>query len=135
MLRRFLTAVARLIVACARERRGQVALTFGLSALPALIMVGSAIDYSRAVTQRANLRQATDSTVLAMAHTYLTTGATCAGLYGPTQTYLTGTMNTPAAATLPAASITAACAGAGVITIPGATGVATLQSIMSQNNT
>ncbi len=135
MLRRAVNALIRSIVACARERRGQVALTFGLAALPALIMIGSAIDYSRAVQQRSNLQQATDSTVLAIAHTYLTQTATCSSLYAPTQTYLTGTMDSATASSQNAVSITAACVGGGASTITGATGAATLQSIViSQNN-
>ncbi len=136
MLRRAFDASLRLIVACAHERRGQVAITFGLSALPAVIMTGAAIDYSRGVAQRSNLQQASDSTVLAMAHTYLTSSATCSSLYGPTQTYLTGTMNSAAASSQSPAGIVAACAGGGALTITGATGAATLQSIIiSQNNT
>ena len=135
MFLRAVNALIRSIVACARERRGQVALTFGLAALPALIMIGSAIDYSRAVQQRSNLQQATDATVLAIAHSYLTQTATCSSLYGPTQTYLTGTMATPTPASQNGASITAACASGGAATITGTTGTATLQSIViTQNN-
>lgn len=76
-----------------RDRSGQTAITFGLAAVPMLIVVGSAIDYSRAVAQRSNLQQATDSAALAIAHSYLNSTSTVASLTPPTQTYLTGAMN------------------------------------------
>lgn len=77
----------------ARDMRGQVAITYGLAAIPMLIVVGSAIDYSRATTQRSNLQQASDSAALAIAHSYLGSTSTVASLTPPTQTYLTGAMN------------------------------------------
>ena len=75
------------------NREGQVALTFALSFLPALLMVGAAIDYGRAVSKRAALQQATDATVLAIAHNELSGTSTVTSLTGPTQTYLGGLMS------------------------------------------
>ena len=72
------------------DREGQVALTFALAFLPALLMVGAAVDYGRTVAKRASLQQATDATVLAIAHNELSQTSTVASLTGPTQTYLGG---------------------------------------------
>ncbi len=72
------------------NREGQVALTFALSFIPALLMVGAALDYGRAVAKRASLQQATDATVLAIAHNELSATSTVASLTGPVQTYLGG---------------------------------------------
>ena len=74
------------------NHEGQVALTFALAFIPALTMVGAAIDYSRIVTQRSNLQQATDATVLAIARNALASSSTVDTLMGPTRTYLGGTM-------------------------------------------
>ena len=74
------------------SQEGQVALTFALAFLPALLMVGAAVDYGRAVAQRSNLQQATDATVLAIAHNGLTSASTVATLTPPTSTYLNGLM-------------------------------------------
>ena len=133
MFSRAVKALVHHLAAFRISRRGQVAITFGIAAMPALIMIGCAIDYTRAVTYRSNLQQATDSTVLAIAHNYLSSAATCASLYPATQQYLTGTMNTPAAASMSPSSIVAACNQSG---ITGASGAATLQYItIAQNNT
>lgn len=108
------------------NRKGQTAITFALSFVPMIICVGFAMDYSRQVTARSNLQQATDSTALAMAHSYLTPLSTSALLFTPTQTYLTGAANSPAP-TVP------------LLTVNGKTGslnAATLQTVsLSQNNT
>lgn len=75
------------------DRGGQIGITFGLAAIPLILVVGAAIDYSRGVSQRSNLQQASDATVLAMVHTNLSSTSTTATLSGPTQTYLTGALN------------------------------------------
>lgn len=75
-----------------RAGSGQVAITFGLAAIPTMILVGSAVDYSRAVAVRSNLQQASDATALAMAHTNLSRAGTVAGLTPPAKTYLNGLM-------------------------------------------
>ena len=109
-----------------RHTKGQTALTFGIAALPLLIAVGSAVDYGRAVTARNGLQQATDATVLAIAHGYLSATSTTVALTVPTQTYLTGAMNSPAPSVV-------------TVTANGVTGTlnaATLTNIsLSQNNT
>ena len=76
-----------------RDKRGNVALTFSLVMLPAILVGGGAIDYSRTVTQWSNLQQATDATALTVAHAYLSQTSTAAGLTGFAQTYLNGLMN------------------------------------------
>ena len=84
--------LADILQRAARDRRGNVALTFGFAALPAIIIAGSAIDYSRSVTQWSNLQQATDATALTVAHAYLTNSSTASGLTTFAQTYLNGLM-------------------------------------------
>jgi Flp pilus assembly protein TadG len=49
-----------------RAESGSVAINFGLTIIPIIFMVGSAVDYSNAVRARANLQVATDSTALAL---------------------------------------------------------------------
>lgn len=76
-----------------RDRSGNVAITFGLAFLPAIVVAGVAIDYSRTVTQWSNLQQATDATALTVAHAYLTQSSTAAGLTTFAQSYINGLMN------------------------------------------
>lgn len=70
------------------DARGETAVTFALTLLPLLLIVGAAVDYSRAVAQRSNLQQATDAAVLALAHNSVTASSTSASLKAPAQTYL-----------------------------------------------
>ena len=72
------------------DRRGSVAMTFGLTFVPALLMAGAAIDYSRTVTQWSNLQQATDATALVVAHNYLTSQSSPASLKTFAQSYING---------------------------------------------
>ncbi len=51
----------------ARDMRGNVAIMFGLVALPLFIALGMAIDYGRAVQSNAGLQQAADAAALAAA--------------------------------------------------------------------
>jgi Flp pilus assembly protein TadG len=51
----------------ASDRRGNVAIMFGLCTLPLLGAVGAGIDYSMAANQRTHLQAATDTAVLAIA--------------------------------------------------------------------
>lgn len=109
----------------AADRRGQVALTFGFAAVPVLVIIGAAIDYSRSVQQRSNLQQATDAAALAIARSYLSSSATTNSLKDLTQKYLTGAMNM--------------AAGDKSVTVNGFTGtryVPTVRSVtLSDNNT
>ncbi len=73
--------------------RGNVAMTFGLSCIPILLVTGAAIDYSRAATQWSNLQQATDATALSAAHTYLSATSTAAALKTFSQSYISGLMS------------------------------------------
>ncbi len=50
------------------DRRGNVATIFALSAVPAILLVGASVDYTRSVTRKTSLQQATDATVLSVAH-------------------------------------------------------------------
>ena len=50
------------------DRRGNVAMTFGLVLIPILGLMGAAIDYSRAATERTRLQAAVDATALAVIH-------------------------------------------------------------------
>jgi len=58
------TSFARGLASFARAREGNVALTFGLAAVPLIIGVGAAIDYSRANSVQSSLQAALDSTAL-----------------------------------------------------------------------
>lgn len=87
------SAVQRGVMQYVDDYRGNVGITFGLCALPAIILTGAAIDYSRSVTQWSNLQQATDATALTVAHAYLTQSATGSSLSTFAQTYLNGLMN------------------------------------------
>ncbi len=61
------TVMRRKARAFVQNRDGNVAMMFGLALLPILATVGAAIDYSRASNARAQLNNAVDSTVLAIA--------------------------------------------------------------------
>jgi Flp pilus assembly protein TadG len=52
----------------AADKRGNVAIMFGLSLVPLIGLVGTGIDYSMAATLRTRLQVATDTTALAIAH-------------------------------------------------------------------
>ena len=49
-----------------RASGGNVAVTFGLALLPLVLVVGSAVDYSRAASWHTRLQSATDATVLSL---------------------------------------------------------------------
>lgn len=53
--------------AFAECERGNVAVIFGLSFVPLVLMLGAGVDYGRLVITRSNLQQATDAAVLAVA--------------------------------------------------------------------
>ncbi len=55
-----------------RDRRGSVAIIFGLSALVVVTAVGSAVDYGRTLLARDRLQATVDSTVLAAARVWQT---------------------------------------------------------------
>lgn len=84
--------IRRWLRLCGRDDRGQTAITFGLSALPMLLVAGSAIDYSRAVSQHSTLQQATDAATLATARYALTASTGTTSLTTAAQTYLGGAM-------------------------------------------
>lgn len=48
------------------DRSGNVAMIFGLSLLPVVVLTGMAIDYARATAERTRLQQAVDATALAL---------------------------------------------------------------------
>ena len=51
-----------------RDTRGNIALMFGLSAVPLLLFAGASLDYSRAAGERIKLQAALDSIALSLAH-------------------------------------------------------------------
>lgn len=55
-----------LVMTFAENRRGNVAILFALTLLPVMFMVGSAIDYSRALTVDTKMQSALDATALAL---------------------------------------------------------------------
>jgi Flp pilus assembly protein TadG len=56
-----------MVVQFAQDRRGAVALLFGIAVIPLLGIVGAAVDYSRAVEYRTFLHRETDLAALAIA--------------------------------------------------------------------
>jgi len=62
-----------------RDERGNVAIIFGLMAIPMLGMVGAAVDFSRAVHLQYKLQQVADGAALTGIRTYKTTGSTADG--------------------------------------------------------
>lgn len=75
------------------DRRGNVGTVFALCFLPAVLVSGAAIDYSRSVTKWTSLQQAADATALTIAHAYLNNKSSGLGLQLFAQTYVTGLMN------------------------------------------
>lgn len=68
MLSALLEAIARLC----RDRRGNIAITFGLAAVPVMLAVGASVDYTLANKAKAKLDAAADEAALAAAsHTAL----------------------------------------------------------------
>ncbi|MBN9279781.1 MAG: hypothetical protein J0I57_19405, partial [Hyphomicrobium sp.] len=61
---------ADVIARLARDRRGSVAIMFGLSVFVVVSVVGSAVDYGRALLARDRLQATIDSTVLAAARVW-----------------------------------------------------------------
>jgi len=57
---------SRPFVALRRDRRGSVAVTFGIVAIPVVVMMGAAVDYSLANRAKSQLNGIADSTALAM---------------------------------------------------------------------
>ena len=76
-----------------RNERGGVATVFAVSFIPAMLITGAAIDYSRSVTQWSNLQQATDATALSTAHNFLSSSSSTAALTTYAQNYISGLMN------------------------------------------
>ena len=66
---------ARACIQFWRARRGNVAVTFAIAAIPLLAFIGAAIDYSRANAMKAQLQAALDSTALMVAKTAATMSA------------------------------------------------------------
>jgi Flp pilus assembly protein TadG len=71
------------------DQGGNVALIFALSCAPMILLVGASVDYTRAVSKKSGLQQATDATVLAVSH-YLTQNLSAATLQTDTQNYFAG---------------------------------------------
>lgn len=65
----FAGGVGRFLARFAGERRGNVAIIFGLSLIPLLIAAGAAVDLSRALVVRGRLAQALDAAGLAVGAT------------------------------------------------------------------
>lgn len=63
-----LSKLPQLVERFRSDRRGTVALMFGLSLLPMMAMAGGAVDYAVASAAGARLQSALDSTALAVAH-------------------------------------------------------------------
>ena len=73
-----------------RQRGGNVAILFGLLALPLMALTGAAIDYGYATRLETKLQAATDATALALCQTAMTT--TTSALQTQAQTLMTGYM-------------------------------------------
>jgi Flp pilus assembly protein TadG len=88
----WIAALARLR-ALARDRRGNIAMMFGLTAIPMVIGIGVAVDATRAYTVKVRLGNALDAAALAVGSTF---GDTPAQLQTRLQNYFTA--NYPASA-------------------------------------
>lgn len=75
------------------DASGNVAMMFGLTIVPVMLMVGSSIDYGRAVTTRAKLQNATDATALAVGQRGMDQSE--AGLLPQARAFLAATLNDP----------------------------------------
>jgi Flp pilus assembly protein TadG len=75
------------------DRRGNVALVFGLSLIPLVGMTGMAIDYTHAASVKATLQSALDATALAVSKTATT--QTAAQLQASAQAFFGGVFNAP----------------------------------------
>ncbi|MDB5649502.1 MAG: hypothetical protein JWL62_1022 [Hyphomicrobiales bacterium] len=80
-----------------RDQRGQVAVIFALALIPIMCFVGSSVDYTRAVTSRSNLQQATDATILAVSK-FAQDGSSVAQIRAQAVTYLQAVSTDPYAA-------------------------------------
>ena len=52
-----------------RDQRGNIAITFALALIPMCILIGGAIDFSRAMSAKRQLRDTLDGAALAVAGT------------------------------------------------------------------
>jgi len=66
--------LTRFIFKLLRDRRGSIALIFGLMLIPLVLAAGVGIDYARAVQFKAQLQAATDDAALAGASAYVASG-------------------------------------------------------------
>jgi Flp pilus assembly protein TadG len=80
-----------------RDQGGQVAIIFALSLIPIMAFIGSSVDFSRAVTARSNLQQATDATILAVSK-FAQDGSTAAQIKAQAVAYLKAVSTDPYAA-------------------------------------
>ena len=80
---RFFSSAARF----GQDRRGQIAVTFAVSLLPAMTLVGAAVDYSRLLSLKSNLQAATDGAILASAN-QMTAQTTTSQLQTMAQSFL-----------------------------------------------
>jgi Flp pilus assembly protein TadG len=61
-------ATALVLAKFGRARSGSVAIIFGLSILPLMLMIGAAVDYQRAITAKSRLQAAVDTAAIAAAN-------------------------------------------------------------------
>ena len=84
--------IAKKIRALIRTKGGNVAILFGLSMIPLMFVVGSAIDYSTALGRRSQLQGAIDSAVLAgVAQTGATRTTVANNVFNASMANLSGT--------------------------------------------
>ena len=89
----FLSRLSAAISAFARADRGTVAMTLGLTLVPAVGMTGAAIDYSRTNSVKAGMQTALDSTALMLAKEAAIIGQ--AQVNANAQKYFTSIFNRP----------------------------------------
>lgn len=75
------------------DASGNVAMMFGLTILPVMLMVGASVDYGRAVTTRSQLQNATDAAALAIGQRGMDQSES--GLLPQAQTFLAATLADP----------------------------------------
>jgi Flp pilus assembly protein TadG len=110
----------------ARDDRGNIALIFGIAAVPILTFVGAAIDYTRANAARTAMQAALDSTALMLAKDLTEGTIQTSDINAKAQAYFTALFNNKEAKSITVnATYTAATGSGSTIKITGSGNIAT----------
>jgi Flp pilus assembly protein TadG len=119
---RIRTAAGRFV----RDDSGNIALLFGIAAVPILTFVGAAIDYTRATAARTSMQAALDSTALMLAKDLTDGTITTSQISAKAQAYFTALFNnTEAKSVTISATYTAATGQGSTIKVTGSGNIPT----------